>query len=244
MDSMNRKLLFACVLSTVFASFPLAASVVYQQNSTYVPPNGTDNNFAWTSAYSSVDGGVQTFDNFTVSKDSHVNVVQWIGYYRDAVNGSNNPVLPDTVTWDLSVYGDNSGVPGASLYNVQESAASVKADQLGTTVRGSNTVFVYEFTATLPTAFSVAANTTYWFSPLSVQSSVNPIFAWLDGTGADNSSYQNLLNPDGTVAQSFVRSQDRAFTLISTPEPASFELVGTFLLVIATRFRKFVVGAR
>jgi len=213
---------------------PVAANVVYQQASVYVPPNGVAG-ISWTSVFSNTDGGFQTFDNFSVPNASHVNVVQWEGFYRDDINSANNPVPPSTVTWDLSFSADNSGAPGASLYDIQESAASVSTTKLGTTVRGTDTVFVYQFTATLPTAFSVAANTTYWFSPLSLQPSSDPILVWVQGTGGDGISFQNDLNPGGGIAQSFVRADDRAFTLISTPEPNTAFLLGILLAGILGR---------
>lgn len=238
--STRLKRLFDGVAWIALTAFPLSAGVIYQQPPVYVAPNGADNGFAWTSTFSSTDGGYQTFDNFTVAANSSVGAVQWTGFSRDLVNSANNPVLPATVTWDLSFFGDNSGAPGASLYDAQEPAASVTATRLGTTVRAGDTVYVYQFTATLPTPFSVAANTTYWFSPLSLQTSSNPIFVWLDGTGGDGNSYQNALNPDGSVAQSFVRGEDRAFSLLSTPEPKPAHLFAVLLLGILgwNRFRR------
>jgi hypothetical protein len=231
---LNRSLLFAVTV------LPLSAGVIYQQPSLYVPPNGADNGFAWTSVYSPTDGGFQTFDNFAVSANSMVNLVQWTGFSRDFITPANNPVLPGAVTWDLSFSADNSGAPGAVLYDMQELAASVTATQLGTTVRAAQTVYVYQFTAFLPTSFSAAANTTYWFSALSLQPSANPLFVWLDGSGGDGSSYQNALNPDGSVSESFVRSSDRAFTLLSTPEPDPAYLFAAPLLAILgwNRFRR------
>lgn len=210
-------------------ALPLSASVIYQQDSPYAPPNGATG-VAWTSTTSGADGGYQAFDNFTLSTTANVKTIQWIGFYRDDITDANNPVLPATVTWDLSFWTNNAGAPGTSLYDVQEPAASVTTSQLGTTLRGVDTVYVYEFTATLPTDFSAAANTTYWFSPLSLQTSSDPIFVWLNGTGGDGASYQNQLNPDGTVAAGFSRTQDRAFALLNAPEPATAYLLAPVLL--------------
>ena len=219
-------LIIACI---ALAGLPLSASAIYSQPATYVPPDGADNNLAWTSVYSTTDGGLQTFDNFSLTAGADVGAVQWTGFYRDDIDDANNPVLPSTVTWDLSFWSDNSGAPGTSLYDVQEPAASVTTVQLWTTVRGSDTVYVYEFTAALATPFSAAANTTYWYSPLSIQTSSNPIFVWLDGTGGDGNSYQTELNPDGSVAGDFPRAGDRAFTLLGTPEPPTVLLAGVLL---------------
>ncbi len=159
---MKRNPLYAAPWFILLGS-PLGASVIYQQSPTYVPPNGSAG-LGWTSTLGTTDGGDQTFDNFSVSNAANVDAVSWVGLIRDQLNPANNPVVPATLSGDLSFSADSGGVPGAVLYEVQEPAASVTATQIGTTLRGGITVFVYDFSATLPSEFAIAANTTYWFS--------------------------------------------------------------------------------
>jgi hypothetical protein len=86
---MRTKCFSQFLFSIALTICPLSAGVIYQQPANYVPPNGADSGLSWPSTFSSVDGGFQTFDNFTLATGAAVGAVDWIGFYRD-VDDANN----------------------------------------------------------------------------------------------------------------------------------------------------------
>jgi hypothetical protein len=202
-----------------------ADSLVYQQLSEYSAGNAF--NF-FTSDYG-VDGsaprGFQTFDNFTLSSAAQLDRFTFQIAYWDYQNPGNNPVPPTTTTWQVSIYGDSGGVPGASLFSQSLAAAQVSTVLAGTaTLNDGSVVNVYNLSFTFAGTFNASAGTTYWISPFSLQPTFDPIAGWMSATGGDGSSYQNVLGPGGVVTGGGPVGGDRALALFSVPEPLSLTL--------------------
>jgi hypothetical protein len=210
--------------------------------------NGTDVGSSWTSQVDSTPAGFRTFDNFSFQSSTTVGQVTWLGIYLNLdglTNGAKN-----TTTWDVGFFADNSGSPGSTVSDTSLSAAQVSTQAIGNGMFDGNTVTVYQFTATF-TSFTAVAGTTYWFSPLSEASSFSPLFSWIQGTGGDNSSFQEQLGGIDTVTAAqaaiihtsinptFVRPGDRAFTVgAPVPEPSGFILIGLGLAGLAILRRR------
>ena len=218
------------------ADAAVAGTVYSQPGTTACDPS------CWTSHYGA-GSGFRAYDNFTLGTAATVTSVTWQGIYIPTPAQPTAPG-PDTTTWTIGFFADNSDFPGASLLSVSLPAASVTTTFVSAGFFGSQPVNLYSFTATLPSTFAAAAGTEYWFSPLSQAPSFNPFFSWSPSTAV----YDGLTAQTDTSGNSYLRSDDRAFSLDAasgTPEPAAWALmVGGFGLVgAAARRRRSVIVA-
>ena len=141
----------------------LKADVVFQQPSVW-NGNGEQVGDGFTDEESTAMTGFQTYDNFSLGSGGTINQVSWVGLY---INGSiflNEP--PNTTSWDIDIYANNSGSPGSLRSDTSLTTAQVTSQTLGTGIFGGVTFTMFEFTAGIP-AFDAAPGTTYWFSPFS-----------------------------------------------------------------------------
>ena len=158
----------------------------------------------------------RTWDDFVVASDATVTSVTWRGVAYDAA--AEFPDL-DTLSWDLGFFGDDGGTPGTEAYTVNLTDAEVSRTVLGTGFVGGRNVNYWEFSATLPVGFDVAAGATYWFSPFSNQTDYYPVFAWSGSLGG--TTYQ-----EDSGGGTYVRTNNRAFTLSgAVPEPQTWGLM-------------------
>jgi hypothetical protein len=202
------------------AALPAAAGVVYNQPG----DGGACDTSCWTSSFGAdLDAGYRTFGSFSLSQNAAITTVSWQGFYNDYLNPANDPVGPDTTSWQIGFYADNGGAPGANLYSATETAAQVTTTLLGVSSFQGAQVNVYLFTATLPSGFKAAPGTTYWLSPLSNQATFDPYFSWSSAAAASATSQTYQLQPDGVTLAG--RPDDRAFTLSAAPEPATWALM-------------------
>jgi hypothetical protein len=201
-----------------------ADAIVYNQPAQF-PGNfgGT-----WTSDYG-LDGaarrGFWTFDNFRVATTQRVDQVRFQGMYWDFVTPGNNPVAPETTSWELGFWSNNPGFfPQAQLSTQTLPAARVRSQFQGFAFFGglpNVPLPVYNFTADLPTPFTAQANTTYWLSILSLSPTFNPVWLWMPGTGPDSTSIQYVLADGRVVTSGQYVQNDRAFALVQfVPEPS------------------------
>lgn len=193
--------------------------------------------FSWTSDLDNGGNGFQSFDNFELTADSMITNVRWQGFYWDSITPGNNPVVAETVTWDISFWSDSGGEPGAAIKTENFSVASINSTFLFNGNFSGDSVPVFEFEAHLSSPIQVNGGQTYWFSTLSRSVSFNPLFSWKAGFGPDDLTIQDIL-PSG---ERLVRQGDRAFALEGRviPEPASLVLwgLGAVLMVVITRVR-------
>lgn len=222
---MGRRSLAASLVAVASMALAISAeaTIVYAQ-----PPvwsgDGTDVGHTYTSQTDPGLNGFRALDDFTLASDAIINEVVWWGVYLDAnlQDGS-----PNTTTWLVRFQEDDAGVPGAVIPPASSiPAANVEAQLVGTGVFGAvngATLSIYRFTARVPD-FHASAGTTYWFSPLSLGPTFSPLFGWIEGSGGNHHSFQTgFIN--GDVNQTFVREDDRAFLLVSIPEPATWMLM-------------------
>ncbi len=197
------------------AAQPASATPVYSQ-----PGTQACSPSCWTSHYGA-GSGFRAFDNFSLSSGATITSVSWQGIYIPQSSGETAP-SPDTTSWTIGFFSNGSNFPATQLYSTTLAAASVTTTQIGSGFFGSVPVNLYSFTAALPGGFAAAAGTTYWFSPLSNAPSFDPFFSWSPSILA----YDNLTTQTDTGGGTYIRPDDRAFTLSSAvPEPAGWALM-------------------
>lgn len=203
------------------------ADVLYEQagTATACPPGACR-----TSTLGDAGGslyGFQTFDNFTLGQSANINNVTWRGFIFDTAPGA--PAAdPITTTWQLGFYADDSAVPdpGAALQVFNLAAADVSVTFLANDTFDGKDVKVFEWSADLPTDFAVSGGVRYWFSPVSLQPTFSPLFAWSASTPATGLSYQRQYQ-GGVWGALSANGNNRAFSVggAYVPEPGTWALM-------------------
>ena len=206
--------LLLCAFSVCFGQ-----TVVYQQPSGFVPPNGTIGFAYKDTVVPAVPSGTQIFDSFTPATSAVVISARWFGFTVDTVKLGNNPVGPNTDNWQIGFFADAGGTPGAPILSATLPASSVIATKLGTASNVVPVANIYQFDAALPAPFVMTAGVKYWFSAVSLQSASNPVFYWITGSGGDSLS---LFVPVPAGVGTPV-SVDFAFALLAA-SPSAFQL--------------------
>ncbi|MBX9585266.1 MAG: PEP-CTERM sorting domain-containing protein [Gemmataceae bacterium] len=212
----------AAAAAVAWAAGRADAGVVYDQPADYPGPyNG------WTSSWDYVSSGFgfQTFDDFTLGSAARITEARWQMFAWDFVTPGNNPTFPVLDFWLMDFWSDGPTGPDVPLSRQILAAGDVSATFLGFADFEGDTVPVYEFAAVLPVPFDAAAGTTYWFSPLAYTQGFNPLLSWMSGAGPNDASVQFQIE-GFFYTNVFDRPDDRAFTLLSVPEPASLTLLG------------------
>jgi hypothetical protein len=220
--------------SALLSQSAAASPILYSQ-----PPDaGACGDVCSTSDVDAAGNGFQVYDDFTLGADFGIDAVSWRGFYWDALTPANNPMAPDTTSWDIQFYADAAGTPGALLHTTSLAAAAVTTTFVFNDTIFRDTVPVYDFHAALPVAFAATGGTKYWVSVLAHSPTLNPLFSWTGGSGGDGFSVQDWLSPPNTRT---VVTDDRAFALegsvAAIPEPGSLTLIGLGLSALAARRR-------
>src|SRR3954466_4192442 len=87
-----------------------AGSIVYDQPSVFPGPYSS-----WTSDRDVGGVGFRSWDDFRLSAPTLIDGVNWQGFYLDTITPGNNPTLPDTSSWELSLWSNVGGQPGVVL---------------------------------------------------------------------------------------------------------------------------------
>ncbi len=224
----------ALPLLLVAADAAVAGTVYYSQ-----PGTQACNPSCWTSHYGA-GSGFRAYDDFTLTTTATITSLSWQGIYIPQTAAATAPA-PDTTTWQIGFFADNGNFPGTSVFSVSIPAVNVATTLIGSGTFGGSPVNLYSFSATLGPAFTAAANTKYWFSPLSLAPSFDPFFSWSPSTAV----YDGLTAQTDTNGNQYDRSDDRAFSLANAvPEPTSWALLiaGFAATGVAARRRRTVVA--
>ena len=165
----------------------------------------------WSLAYSQ---GIMPADDFSFSRNASIDQVSWWSAAQPAAGDA----------FDVSLYANNNGVPGAVLFSGQYQPAPFYD-------RGA-----FRYTVLLSAPVDVQANATYW---LSVGHASRQDWIWsmssLDNRDPDNMWNAYRMGPD----QQWIRSHttELAFAIHTVPEPSTWAtaLIGFALLGLYRR---------
>lgn len=180
----------------------------------------------------------RTYDSFILGQDSYITGVKWRGAYWAEINRQNNPVFPDTVSWDVGIFADASGSAASTIVDENFAVASVDSTFIGINTFRGDATRMYEFSIDFAAPVFVQAGIQYWFSPRSRSTNREHLFLFSQGLGGDGTSLQTNL----ALGRTFVRHGDRAFQLrgSTVPEPTSllaWSLLGMFASCFRSRRR-------
>lgn len=163
--------------------------------------------------------------------------ISWIGAFIDTGNSANNPVAPVGTSWNFALAQDAANSPGAVVASESQSFACVSATFLGNSTLAGQPVSAYSYTADLVSPMLIQGGQTMWLSIFQQNTTLQPIFGWLSGSGGDGVSKQFLLS-NGSLVNTYT---DRALRLEGeeVPEPGSIVLMGLggALILVARRKR-------
>ncbi len=148
------------------------------------------------------------YDDFVLGSAAHITGVSFTGlYFPGSVAGN-------ITNFAISVYADNAGQPGASIYSVNIPGTPVE------TPTGFSLTFGYSFDMD----FMASGGTRYWLSVVPTML-FPPQWGWSEGTGGNGSLYQDFFGSRNEIAA------DLAFTLTgdvtsgAVPEPATWAML-------------------
>jgi hypothetical protein len=156
-----------------------------------------------------------TYDNFTLSRRSAINQVEWVGSYF-------NPAQQGNITaWTVTFYADSAGQPGSSLASFliggNANETFLQNDNLGDPT--------YSYSADL--FFQASPHTQYWLSVVP-DLGVPPQWGWETSSRGDGLAYQDFFGVRNKVPS------DMSFTLnggiVLSPEPGTLIMLGTGFL--------------
>lgn len=189
------------------------------------------------------------FDNFTLSQDAVVDSVQWQGAYVDGRPAGSMPP-PEAVQFEISLYSDAGGEPGSLLDppNIVRASPSEAHETLVGSIPnfvdpadfifGPLPLTIYDYQVTFSTGVHLSAGQQYRLGIFAFLPD-NAGFDWFRTVGQGPDSFSWQVSNLGMLPVSF----DTTFALSgstevsSVPEPRSWILPGTGLILVLTRRR-------
>jgi len=200
-----KKLYLIALIFLLFPAPDIQAAVLYSQ-----PPGAGGTLYQssrWAPDGSDYDEYV--WDNFTLSANQSISLIEWAGGYDPVKSGSGGPALDFSVRIFPSIAaGTEPDVINPPLVSYQT------GNNAGETLTGAvNGINMYSYSFSLPVAFDAAAGIKYW---IQIEASQNGIPDWgiASGTGDDGGYFRKIRNPS-TGDPNFYQlvSGDAAFTL-------------------------------
>lgn len=140
------------------------------------------------------------FDDFQLTAAAQIATVRWQGIYCVQLAGAAAPA-PTATEFIVSFHADVSGRPNTASSLLQarftpSQAAQTLERRMGGLSCGSATDthwVLYDYSATLPSAFAAAAGTRYWVRVQAVTPSADVYWGWRSGTNANAQSVMLFL---------------------------------------------------
>lgn len=198
------------------------AATLYEQQ-----PLGSD---SFMFGLNSVQNGQVVYDNFALGAAGTITDVHWSGAYQSTA-------LPttDAVSFLVSFYGDQGGLPGALLTST---TATLKGTAAGVSPNQKYPILSYDLTLATPLARQ--AGEAAWLSIVETDPATNVMWMWEFSTTLDGDGVAYRSGPNGALQRS-VNDYGVAFRLSGTaaaavPEPPGLASAGVALL-LAGAFR-------
>lgn len=154
------------------------------------------------------------FDDFTLNNGGSVRTVSWQGTYCRQTAANSPAPTPTASVFTVSIHADASGRPATTSLRTATFTLAQANQQLEKTVPGLTcglannvTVALYNYSVTLPDAFTAAAGQKYWISIVATTPTYDVLYGWRDGTASNNVSLQLYQGTYSTL------TADRAFAL-------------------------------
>lgn len=175
-------------------------------------------------------------DNFSASSGITIESVRWWGGSETSAGDS----LANLAGFEIEIYADNAGLPGAPVFTESVSLGAAGATQIPGETQGILGAAMYQFEASLSIPAVLPAGD-YWLSiagdVINPVDFTNEAFQWV-GSSVDS---------DGTIAQDRFDGQgyqlqtlsirDTAFELIGVPTPGAAGVLAVAGLAAARRRR-------
>jgi PEP-CTERM motif len=165
-----------------------------------------------------------SYDNFQIYPQTTAYLLDDVEWYGGYWNGSGNSITG----WTISLYADNAGQPGGTVWSQYFSVTHIGYMESCTYPLGT---CGYDMDL-ISNGYKLMPMTTYWLSVVP-DLVFPPQWGWAEGMMGDNVAYQDFMGVRGPLAVDF------AFNIQGvTPEPGSLILVGTGILGLAGMLRR------
>jgi len=201
-----KTVIFAFLFVCIFWAVPVgAAEILFTQPQ--LSTGGFYHSCRWDPDGSDWDQYV--WDNFRLTAGARITEIRWRGAYDPTYNGSGGPVRD----FRIEFYGSAALDTQPDVANPPLKRYFAGGNATETPIGPVGGVNMYEYSVTLATPFTAAANVKYWLQIEAYQWGV-PDWSIARGTGGDNVHFRGIVA--NTLNYTFITG-DTAMTLSGTP---------------------------